>query len=142
MIRPNDRIYVLPPDFGVVYIDGEIIRPGVYNLPATGPLTLSRLVAAAGGLGPIAIPERVDLTRMIGDAREATVRFNLAAIRKRTEPDIFLRPNDHIIIGTNWIAQPLAVIRNGFRATYGFGFLLDRNFGNDVFGAPPTNIGN
>jgi hypothetical protein len=21
--------------------------------------------------------------------------------------------------------------------TYGFGFLLDRNFGNDVFGAPP-----
>jgi len=23
--------------------------------------------------------------------------------------------------------------------TYGFGFLLDRNFGNDVFGAPPTN---
>ncbi len=26
--------------------------------------------------------------------------------------------------------------------TYGFGFgsLLDRNFGNDVFGTPPTNF--
>ena len=33
----------------------------------------------------------------------------------------------------------LAVVRGGLRATYGFGFLLDRNFGNDVFGAPPTN---
>jgi polysaccharide export outer membrane protein len=32
------------------------------------------------------------------------------------------------------------VFRNGFRVTYGFGFLLDRNFGNDVFGAPPINI--
>ncbi len=36
-------------------------------------------------------------------------------------------------------ADPAAVVRNGFRASYGFGFLLDRNFGNDVFGAPPTN---
>ena len=50
--------------------------------------------------------------------------------------------DDHIIIGTSWVATPLAIIRNGFRATYGFGFLLDRNFGNDVFGAPPTNVGN
>jgi hypothetical protein len=32
------------------------------------------------------------------------------------------------------------VIRNGFRMTYGFGFLIDRNWGNDIFGAPPTNI--
>jgi len=24
--------------------------------------------------------------------------------------------------------------------TYGFGFLLDRNFGNDVFGPPPENF--
>ena len=37
-------------------------------------------------------------------------------------------------------ATPLAVIRGGLRATYGFGFLLDRNFGNDVFGAPPSNV--
>jgi hypothetical protein len=24
--------------------------------------------------------------------------------------------------------------------TYGFGFLLDRNFGNDVFGPPPEFV--
>ena len=50
-----------------------------------------------------------------------------------------MQPNDHVIIGTNLIATPLAVIRNGFRMTYGFGFLLDRNFGNDVFGPPPES---
>ena len=96
-------------------------------------------VAAAGGLGQLAIPERVDLTRVVGDNKEATVRLNLAAIRARTEPDLVLKSDDHIIIGTNWIATPLAIIRNGFRATYGFGFLLDRNFGNDVFGPPPED---
>jgi hypothetical protein len=51
-----------------------------------------------------------------------------------------MRADDHVIIGTNFFATPLAVIRNGFRMTYGFGFLLDRNFGNDVFGAPPVNV--
>ena len=142
VIRPGDRVYVDPPLAGVVYIDGEINRPGVYALPTTGRLTLSRLVSAAGGLGQIAIPERVDLVRKVGDAREAAIRVNLSAIRNRAEPDIYMQPDDHIIIGTNFWAQPLAVVRNGFRATYGFGFLLDRNFGNDVFGPPPTNIGN
>ena len=139
VIRPSDRIFVELPDQGVIYIDGEIARIGVYGLPSTGRLTLSRLVAAAGGLGPLAIPERVDLIRVVGENREACVRMNLAAIRNRTEPDFYLKPDDHIIIGTSWWATPIAIMRNGFRATYGFGFLLDRNFGNDVFGSPPVS---
>ena len=140
VIRPNDRIYVKEPVQGLVYIEGEIARAGVHRLPPDSRLTLSRLVTAAGGLGPLATPERVDLTRIVGRNLEATVRLNLGAIRQRTEPDVFLKPDDHIIIGTSWIATPLAIFRNGFRVTYGFGFLLDRNFGNDVFGAPPVNF--
>jgi len=139
IVRPDDFINVVPPPTGVVYIDGEISRPGPYDLPASGQLTLSRLVAAAGGLGPLAIPERVDLVRRVGD-REATIRVNLAAIRERAEPDIALKSDDHVIIGTNFFAQPLAVIRNGFRMTYGFGFLIDRNWGTDIFGPPPEAL--
>jgi hypothetical protein len=139
IVRPDDFINVVPPPTGVVYIDGEIARPGPYDLPATGQLTLSRLVAAAGGLGPLAIPERVDLVRRVGN-REATIRVNLAAIRERSEPDIALKSDDHVIIGTNFFAQPLAVIRNGFRMTYGFGFLVDRNWGTDIFGPPPEAL--
>jgi protein involved in polysaccharide export with SLBB domain len=140
IIRPDDIVYCDTGDVGVVYIDGLISRPGVYNLPTSGKLTLSRLVAAAGGLGELAIPQRVDLVRRIGSDKEACIRVNLAAIRNRSEPDIFLRPDDHINIGTNFWATPLAVIRNGFRMTYGFGFLVDRNWGNDIFGAPPVNV--
>lgn len=139
VVRPKDRIYVEVPPQGVIYVDGAIARPGTFSVPTSG-ITLSRLVAAAGGLNQLAIPERVDLVRIVGENREAVIRLNLAAIRQKTEPDVLLKPDDHIIIGTSWAATPLAVIRNGFRATYGFGFLLDRNFGNDVFGAPPTNI--
>lgn len=141
VVRPNDQIYVKEPPVGVVYVEGEILRPGVFNLPPLGKLTLSRAISAAGGFGAIAMPERVDLTRVIGRNREATLRVNIGAIRQRTEPDILLKADDHIIVGTNFIATPLAIIRNGFRMTYGFGFLLDRNFGNDVFGPPPESNG-
>ena len=139
VIRPSDRVYVEPPPIGNVYLYGAVLRPGVFQVPVTGDLTLARLIAAAGGLSQIAKPEKVSLTRRLGGNIEATVTLNLAAIMQKTEPDIFLRPDDLISVGTDWGSTPLAIIRNGFRATYGFGFLLDRNFGNDVFGAPPRS---
>jgi polysaccharide export outer membrane protein len=121
IVRAGDQIYVDGPPTGYVYISGEINAPNAY---------------------PLAIPDRVDLVRQVDEGREATIRLNLGAIRRRTEPDVIMKPNDHVLVGTNWFAYPLAIFRNGLRMNYGFGFLLDRNFGNDVFGAPPTNIGN
>ncbi len=141
IVRPGDVINVPSPTIGFVYVGGPgILRPGVYQLPGAGRLTLLRLVMSAGGLGPIAIPRRVDLTRMVGDDRQATVRLDLKAIAEGTQPDLFIKPDDMINIGTNFWATPLAILRGGLRMSYGYGFILDRNFGNDVFGAPPTNI--
>lgn len=137
VIRPGDVIRVPPEPSGTIFISGEAVRPGAFQM--SEGLTIKRAIAAAGGLNAIAIPERCDLVRMVGPEREAIIRLNLRAIHEGTQPDVFLKPNDLINIGTNFWATPLAVIRSGFRASYGFGFLLDRNFGNDVFGAPPVN---
>jgi len=140
VIRPQDVISVPPPPAGLVYMGGQVARPGVFNLDPLSELTLKRSMVAAGGLNAIGIPERVDLIRRVGEGRQAVVRLNARAIWEGTQPDIMLKPDDVLNFGTNFWATPLAVIRGGFRASYGFGFLLDRNFGNDVFGAPPTNI--
>ncbi|MFZ4572829.1 MAG: polysaccharide biosynthesis/export family protein [Phycisphaerales bacterium] len=141
VVRPGDVIRVPSPEAGNVYLGGQISRPGSFQLPSNGKLTLGRAVIAAGGLAEAAIPERVELTRMVGRDRQATIRLNLREISKGSQPDVYLKPDDQINFGTNFWALPLAVIRNGFRASYGFGFILDRNFGSDVFGAPPTNVG-
>ncbi len=77
--------------------------------------------------------------RVIGPAKQAIVRLDLAAMYEGTQPDVYIKPDDQINVGSSFWAVPIAVIRNGFRMTYGFGFLLDRNFGNDVFGPPPVN---
>lgn len=137
VVRAGDVIRVPAPVIGNVYIGGSINRPGTYALPGDKDLTLKQLIFAAGNLAPIAIPERVDLVRRVGDDQEAIVRINLRAIFNGVQPDFYLKPNDTINIGTSLVATPLAVIRNGFRMTYGFGFILDRNFDDEVFGFQP-----
>jgi polysaccharide export outer membrane protein len=141
VIRPQDVISVPPAPTGYVYLGGQLARPGVFMIEPISELTLQRAMVTAGGMNAIGIPERVDLIRRVGDNKQAVIRLNARAIWEGTQPDILLKPDDVLNFGTNFWATPLAVIRGGFRASYGFGFLLDRNFGNDVFGAPPTNIG-
>lgn len=136
IIRPGDVIKVPAPQAGFVYIMGQISRPGAYTIPGEQDLTLKQLIASAGNLSALAIPQRVDLIRRVGISQEATLRLDLAAIFNGTEPDIFLKQDDLINIGTNFWAVPLAVFRNGLRSSYGFGFVIDRNFAGEVFGTP------
>lgn len=134
IVRPGDVVRVPSPAEGIVYLTGEVQRPGTFNLPSAGRYTIKRAIASAGGLSTTGIPEKLDLTRMVGPDRQATIRLNLRAIEEGTQPDVFLKPDDILNVGTNFWAYPLAVARNGFRASYGFGFVLDRNFQGDVFG--------
>lgn len=137
IVRPGDVIRIPEAQQGVFYLGGLVRRPGSFNLPVDGRMTIKRAIDTGGGLDSLAWPERGELTRSLGDGRQAIVSFNLRAIYEGTQPDVYLKPDDQITIGTSFWATPLAVIRNGFRASYGFGFLLDRNFGSDVFGLPP-----
>lgn len=135
VIRPGDVVRVPIAESGFVYLEGSINRVSVIGLPTNSRMTLQQAIISAGGLSGIAVPERVDLTRRIGKDRQATIRLDYRAIMERTQPDVFLKADDIINIGTNFWAFPLAIFRNGLRFSYGFGFLLDRNFAGEVFGA-------
>jgi len=45
-------------------------------------------------------------------------------------PDVFIKPNDTIVVGTDWWAAFLGAVRSSFRLTYGAGFLYDRDYYN------------
>jgi len=138
VVRPGDVIRVPAAPAGYVYMTGQIARPGPYTMPEAGRLTLTRAVAAAGGLSAIAIPERVDLTRVVGKDKQAIIRLDYRAIAEGTMPDVYMRPDDVVNVGTNFWAYPLAVLRNGVRTSYGFGFVVDRNFDQEIFGTYNT----
>jgi protein involved in polysaccharide export with SLBB domain len=127
VIRDGDTILVPPPMQGEFYIGGNVLRPGVFTLTGR-EITLKQAVWAAGGLAPLADPSRCELVRRIGGNQEQIMFVNFDRIATGLEPDIILKPDDVVNVGTNPVMPFLAVLRNAFRATYGFGFVYDRNF--------------
>lgn len=127
VIRPGDNIHVPVDVIGEFAIMGNVNNQGYINLTGR-PMTLKMAIAAAGGLGPLAWPKRCEVTRRIGKNKEETVLVDLDKIAQGEEPDFFIKPNDLVNVGTHPTARFRAVLRNSFRATYGFGFIYDRNF--------------
>jgi len=129
VVRPQDMIVVPDPPIGEYYMGGHVQRTGVYSLTAR-KITLKQAVISAGMLDQLAMPYRTQVIRRVGD-REIFARVDLSKIFNGEEPDLFLKPYDQVMVGTNAFAPFLAAARNGFRITYGFGFLYDRNYAPD-----------
>ena len=134
VIRPADRITVPRDLVGEFYVGGNVNAPNAY--PITGrPITLMQAVTIAGGLNAIAWPQKVEVRRRIGEnegglMQEEIVLVDLKKIAEGIQPDFFIKQHDLINVGTHGTSRWLAVLRNAFRATYGFGLIYDRNFAN------------
>jgi hypothetical protein len=127
VIKHQDWIRLDAGPVGVFYLGGHVGRPGVYSL--TGQeMTLTQAIVAAGGLDMVAWPTRCEIRRRIDGDREEITQWDLARIMDGRDPDLFLKSEDVVRVGTHAIAPLLATIRNSFRLTYGFGFVYDRNF--------------
>ncbi|MCJ7729858.1 MAG: SLBB domain-containing protein, partial [Sedimentisphaerales bacterium] len=133
VIRPSDNIHVPVDIIGEFCIMGNVNNQGFINMTGR-PMTLKMAIAAAGGLGPLAWPKRCEVVRRIAKKREEVVMVDLDKIAMGEQPDFFIKPNDLINVGTHPTARWRAVLRNAFRATYGFGFVYDRNFADRDYG--------
>ncbi|UCG17492.1 MAG: polysaccharide biosynthesis/export family protein [Phycisphaerales bacterium] len=137
VVRPGDSIRLMAGEFGEYYIMGQVVRPGAYSVTGRR-LTLKQAIASAGNIAPLGWPDRCTVYRRYGD-REEMKQVNLDAIFAGKEADLFVKRDDLIVVGTHPIAPFLAVIRNAFRMTYGFGFVYDRNFADvDAYTARPN----
>jgi len=130
-IRPHDVIMVQPLPVGVYYVYGHVARPGVFTL-AGQKVTIKQAIGGAGMFDELGIPQRGEIIRRVRPNHEVFVRIDLDKIFAGEEPDIYLKPDDQINVGTNAVAPFLAAVRGAFRLTYGFGFLYDRNFAYDT----------
>jgi polysaccharide export outer membrane protein len=81
----------------VVYISGEVAKPGAY--PLLYPMTVLQLIATAGGLTPYAKPKNISILRQV-NGQEMRFPFNyLKVIRGRSPRDnISLLPGDTIVV--------------------------------------------
>ena len=100
VIKPQDMIIVPQPTTGEYYMDGHVNRTGVYNLTAR-KITLQQAVAAAGGYDQLALPMRTEIIRRIGDDKQVYAMVDLDKIAMGQQPDIYLKPNDVVRVGTD-----------------------------------------
>jgi polysaccharide export outer membrane protein len=132
-LRARDLIIIPVPEAGEFYMGGHVQRPGAFTL-TNRKITLKEAVVSAGMLDAVAIPQRTEIIRRVKPDHEIFVRVDLSQIFAGNQPDVYLKPYDQVMVGTNALASFLAAARGAFRVTYGFGFLYDRNFFNSVGG--------
>jgi polysaccharide export outer membrane protein len=94
-LEPGDT--VVAPIADVVYIEGEVRRPGAVKY--TDELTLVKAIVLTGGLTPLAASGRVDVVRIEGEKR-VRIRIDLDKMLRAPEenPDMRLRPDDIIFV--------------------------------------------
>ena len=140
VIKPGDTIVVPLDVAGKIYVMGNVNRPGTMDLTG-GQMTLKQIIAAAGNFGPLAWPKKCEITRRLGNNKEVTALVDLDKIFNGEQPDIYVKPQDIINVGTDLTSRWRAILRNAFRATYGFGFVYDRNFADrDFYTSRPFDI--
>jgi polysaccharide export outer membrane protein len=95
-VNPGDTVVV--PRAGIVYVLGDVNRPGGYVMSNNeSQLTLLQALALAGGVARTAKENRARLIRHAGDTYQDT-QLSLNDIQKGKKPDMALAPADVLYV--------------------------------------------
>lgn len=95
MIDPGDRILI--PKAGIVYVLGDVGRPGGYVMENESRMTVMQAIAAAGGVNRTASEKKARIIHNLSGAFDAE-ELPLRQIEKGEAPDELLHANDVIYI--------------------------------------------
>jgi polysaccharide export outer membrane protein len=108
---PRDNISICPQDVisvpvgGVVYVIGEVKKPGGFTLGTRPAMSLLEVLSLAEGLSPKAAPKNARILRAVGgdpnNRREE--RIDVAKILSGRAPDTPLRPADILLVPDSFI---------------------------------------
>jgi polysaccharide export outer membrane protein len=98
-IFPGDSILV--PRAGVVYIAGNVAKPGAYVLDGLRTLTVEEAMALSGGGGRAAALKRVQLVRTLDDGRKEAITIPVNLIYKGRAPDVAMMDGDILYVPTS-----------------------------------------
>lgn len=98
-ILPGDTIMV--PRAGVVYVAGNVQKPGGYVLDGRSPLTMEEAMALAGGGGHAAKLSKVQVVRTLDDNRKEMIIVAVDKIYQGKAPDLALMDGDIVYVPTS-----------------------------------------
>jgi polysaccharide biosynthesis/export protein len=95
-IKPHDVITV--PRARMVYVLGNVTRPGGYVMTENETMSLTQAVALAGGWAPNAKLGGARILRASGGAEREQIPANIKKIMENKEPDLEMRPDDILYV--------------------------------------------
>jgi polysaccharide export outer membrane protein len=98
-IFPGDSILI--PRAGVVYVGGNVAKPGAYLLDGRRALTVEEVMALAGNGGHASAMKRVVLVRTLDDGRKESITIPVNLIYKGKAPDVALIDGDILYVPTS-----------------------------------------
>lgn len=98
-IFPGDTIMV--PRAGIVYVLGNVTRPGGYVLGGRDTLTVEAALALAGNTGKAAAAGSAHLVRTQEDGKKVDVVLELNQILKGKAPDLAMKDGDMLFVPTS-----------------------------------------
>jgi polysaccharide export outer membrane protein len=104
-LEPGDTVVV--PKAGIVYILGEVTRPGGYVLNSTGGITVLQVVAVAGGPTHVASAGKTRLLRRAENGFQEQ-RIDLKKLLRGKAHDVAVRDQDILFIPSSAIKTALS----------------------------------
>jgi polysaccharide biosynthesis/export protein len=83
---------------GVVYVGGNVTRPGAYPLCESNHTTLSEAIALAQGTKPSSYPQRTLLLRDSGSGTRLVQKVKLDNVLRGKQVDITIQPDDIVYV--------------------------------------------
>jgi polysaccharide biosynthesis/export protein len=101
LVYPGDTVVV--PKAGIVYVLGDVARPGGYPITTNdSKLTVLQAVALAGSTNKTSVANKARLIRKTG-ATTQEIPLQLASIEKGKASDVQLEPDDIIFVPFSWM---------------------------------------
>lgn len=96
LVCPNDTITV--PRAKLIYVMGEVHKPGGFPVHDTETASVLQMVAMAEGPTETASAEHARILRLQPDAQREEIDVNLSKIIARRDPDVVLKPDDILYV--------------------------------------------
>ena len=104
-VFPGDRVLVRA--CGIAYVGGNVMKPGAYSLCGSPNMTLSMVMALAGGIAPSSAPDKTYLVRAQPDGTKIVEQIDLKKVLTSRLADPIVHEDDIIYVSPSPLKEIL-----------------------------------